>query len=212
MDLKFLYKCKNENVYPKFVRWKHVKNKPLGIRKQLYQKNLQNAIKDKSSRIKELQSYLQKALSTLDESTAWMKRFLMKFSINRLLSNKLVEIQIRHDRKFNNLIMEKRIQEGIHNNSNDLITNVTNVTLSNNKIEILMYGLNHGLAIGPKESEMIVIMEDINEKILRHNAIKDSCISQEKLKSTLKAVTFNYLDIDDKRYFHDSKSLKVFRE
>ena len=125
------------------MRWKHVKNKPLGIRKQLYQKNLQNAIKDKSSRIKELQSYLQKALSTLDESTAWMKRFLMKFSINRLLSNKLVEIQIRHDRKFNNLIMEKRIQEGIHNNSNDLITNVTNVTLSNNEIEILMYGLNH---------------------------------------------------------------------
>ena len=55
-------------------------------------------------------------------------------------------------------------------------------------------------------------MEDINEKILRHNAIKDSCVSQEKLKSTLKAVTFNYLDIDDKHYFHDSKSLKVLRE
>ena len=108
--------------------------------------------------------------------------------------------------------MEKQIQEGIQNNSNDLITNLTNVTLSNNEIEILMYGLNHGLAIRPKESEMIVIMEDINEKILRHNAIKDSCISQEKLKSILKAVTFNYSDIDDQHYYHDSKSLKVLRE
>ena len=46
MDLKFLYKSKNENVYPKFVCWRHAKNKPLQIRKQLYQKNLQNAIKD----------------------------------------------------------------------------------------------------------------------------------------------------------------------
>ena len=105
-------------------------------------------------------------LSTLDKSTTWMKRSLIKFSINRLLSNKLVEIQIRHDRKFSNLIMEKRIQEGIHNNPNDLITNLTNVTLSNNEIEILKYRVKHGLAIRPTELEMIIIIEDIYEQIL----------------------------------------------
>ena len=197
-------------VYPKFVRWKHVKG--LRIRKELYQKNLENAIKDKHSRIKGLQIDLQKTLSTLGESTTWMKRSLMKFSINHLISNKLVEIQIRHGRKLNNLIMEKRIQEGIHNNPNNLITNLTNVTLSNNKIEILKYGLKDSLAIRPKESEMIVIMEDIYEQILRHNVIKDSYISQERLKTALKGYTFNYLDVDDKRYIHDSKSLKVLRE
>ena len=87
-----------------------------------------------------------------------MKQSLIKFSINRLTSNKLVEIKVRHDRKFNNFIMEKRIQEGVHNNPNDL-TNLTNVILSNNKIEILKYGLKHDLAIRPKESEMIVIMD-----------------------------------------------------
>ena len=62
----------------------------------------------------------------------------------------------------------------------------------------------HSLAIRPKESEMIVIMEDIYEQILRHNAIKDSYISR--------AFTFNYLDIDDKYYIHNSKSLKVLRK
>ena len=81
--------------------------------------------------------------------------------------------------------MEKQIQEGIHNNPKNLITNLTNVTLSNNKIEILKYGLKHSLAIRPKESEMIVTMEDIYDKILRPNAIKDSYISQERLKTTL---------------------------
>ena len=32
------------------------------------------------------------------------------------------------------------------------------------------------------------------------------------LKTTLKAFTFNYLDIDDRRYFHDNKRLNVSRE
>ena len=108
--------------------------------------------------------------------------------------------------------MEKRIQAGIHNNPNDLITNLTNVTLLNSKIEIFKYGLKHGLATRPKESEMIVIMEDIYEQILQHNAIKDNYISKETLKTTLKAFAFNYLDIDDKRYIYNSKSLKVLRQ
>ena len=55
-------------------------------------------------------------------------------------------------------------------------------------------------------------MEDIYEQILRHNAIKDDHLSQERLKTTLKAFTFNYLDIDERRYIHDSKSLKILRE
>ena len=59
---------------------------------------------------------------------------------------------------------------------------------------------------------MIVIMEDIYEQMLQHNATKDSYISQERLKTALKAFTFNYLDTNDERYIHDSKSLKVLRE
>ena len=162
--------------------------------------------------MKELRSDLQKALSTLYDSTTWTKHSLIKFSINRLISNKPVEIQIRHHRKFNNLIMEKRIQVGIHNNPRNIISNLTNATLPNNKIEIFKYGLKHGLAIRQNESEMIVIMEDIYEQILQHNAIKNSYISNERLKTTMKAFTFNYLDIDDKSYISDSKFLKFLQE
>ena len=69
-----------------------------------------------------------------------------------------------------------------------------------------------GLAIRPKESEIIVIMEDIYEQILWHKAIKDSYTSKGSLKATLRAFTFNFLDIHDKSYIHDSKFLKVFSE
>ena len=68
------------------------------------------------------------------------------------------------------------------------------------------------MATRPREAEMMVIMEDIYEQILPHNAIKDDHISQERLKTTLKAFTFNYLDTDDKRYFPDGKLLSVLRK
>ena len=37
-------------------------------------------------------------------------------------------------------------------------------------------------------------------------------ISHKRDLTTLSAFTFDYLDIDDKRYIHDSKSLNVLRE
>ena len=60
-----------------------------------------------------------------------------------------------------------------------------------NEIQILKYGLKHGVAIRPKESEMIVIMEDIYDQIMRHNVVRDSYISTDRLKTTLKAFSFN---------------------
>ena len=110
------------------------------------------------------------------------------------------------------LIIEKRIQDGIHNNPNEIITNLTDTTLSYYETEILKYGLTHGIAIRPKKSEMIMIMEDIYDQIMRHNVVKDSYISTECLKTTLKVFTFNYLDIYDRRYFHDNKRLNALRE
>ena len=59
---------------------------------------------------------------------------------------------------------------------------------------------------------MIAIIGDIYDQIMRHNIVKDSYISTERLKITLKAFTFNYLDIDDRRYFHDKKSSNGLRE
>ena len=57
-----------------------------------------------------------------------------------------------------------------------------------------------------------MIMEDIYDQIMRHNVVKNSYISTERLKTTLKVFTFNYLDIDDRRYFHDNKRLNLLRE
>ena len=57
--------------------------------------------------------------------------------------------------------MEKNIQDGLKNNPNNLISNVTGKTLSDTENERLKYGLKHGFATCPSEVEMIVIAENI---------------------------------------------------
>ena len=47
---------------------------------------------------------------------------------------------------------------------------------------------------------------------MKYDVAKDSYISKERLKTTLKAFNFNFVDIDSKRYFHDNKPLNVLRE
>lgn len=68
------------------------------------------------------------------------------------------------------------------------------------------YGWKHGVAIIPKESEMIVIIEDIYDQIIRHNVVKDNSISVEWLwKLPWKDFFFSYLD--DKQYFYDDSNV-----
>lgn len=83
-----------------------------------------------------------------------MKRIVIKFSISRLIFNKLSDIQLKHYKKLANLMIEKRIQDGIHNNPNKITTNSTDTTLSNNDIKVFKYGLKYGAVIRPKESGM----------------------------------------------------------
>ena len=50
-------------------------------------------------------------------------------------------------------------------------------------------GLKHGLLIRPRESEMIVIMEDVYDQILKQNILKDDHIYRHRAQTSLKALT-----------------------
>ena len=52
-------------------------------------------------------------------------------------------------------------------------------------------------------------MEDIHDDITRHNVVEYVNILKERLKTTLKVFTVNYLDIDDQGYFRDNKYLNA---
>ena len=100
--------------------------------------------------------------------------------------------------KLANLIVEKKNSKQHTQNPNEDITNFTGATSSSYETEILKYDLKHGVAIRPRESEMIVILKDFMIKLWDIMLFKDSYTSKERLTTSLKTFTFDNLDIDGK--------------
>ena len=98
--------------------------------------------------------------------------------MNRLQSSKTSIIEKRHQKKYDNLLIGKCLQDGIQPNPNKIITNLTNIDLSNDKISVLELGLKHGVLMWPKEPEMIAIIEKFCEQIQNHCILKNDHISK----------------------------------
>ena len=160
-DVKFLHKCKEHGVYPKFVRWKNIKSKSQRDKNRYYSRILNEALDKRHKELKSLRKEHESLKENLLKSTTWMKCKLILFSIDRLQSNTCIKTKERHEKKLDALMVNKRIFEGIKEKPNRVITNLANIELNNEEIEILRLGLKHGLLVRPQESEMIVIMEDI---------------------------------------------------
>ena len=76
--------------------------------------------------------------SSLTNSTTWLKVQLIKYSINRDIENLMNKIKKRHSKKLNVLIFEKKkMKYGLHNNPNDLITDLTGKILLDVEVESL---------------------------------------------------------------------------
>ena len=109
------------------------------------------------------------------------------------------------------MILEKRLCGCTQRNPNKIITNLTNITLTQDEISVLELGLKHGVLLRPKEPKMIAIAENIYEQIEKHNVLKDNHISKAGAQTALKSFTYNCLDLDIKQYISDFKMVKVLR-
>ena len=61
------------------------------------------------------------------------------------------------------LLINNRITEGIYKNPNKTIANIWQVKLNSEEISLLKLEPKHGLLVRTKESDMIIIMEDIHD-------------------------------------------------
>ena len=211
LDSEFLNSCKDNSVYSKFVIWKNAMYKSLRERNKLHLKNLKDAIKTRNNDIRKLEKDHKQAKETLKQTTTWMKYHLISYSVNKLQEKQTKVIKDRHLKKFDALLVNKCIQDGIHNNPNKLITNLTNTYLTDEEVSILNFGLKHGLLLLPKEPEMIAAMEDVWNQISRQDILKDNHISKSRVQTALRAFTYNYLDIESRDYQLDPKKFRVIR-
>ena len=95
-------------------------------------------------------------------------------------------------------------------NPDKFITNLSGYELPWKEVEILKLDLRHSLASRPVESEIIVISEDIWDKIKNAKVIENDS-SEQRIKTALCAFTFNYIDEDEKQFGTDGKDWRYLK-
>jgi hypothetical protein len=152
-----------------------------------------------------MKTQLHEQENLITASTSWLKNIRLKYHAKCPSDKKLLEVAKRHERKFTSLLHEHKILTGLTNNPNDIITNLTGDTITKEEESILRFGLKHGLATRPKESDIIATTESIWEQLDREKLLLDGYIKQQRVKHSIKALACNFLDFDDKRLHNDHK-------
>ena len=209
LDIEFSKICKATDVYPKFVRWKNVKNKTKKESNKFYKGNLNYAIKAEQNDFRKVQQQHVDSQNQFRQSITSLKYHSISFSIDCLQFKKTHFTELRHQKKRDNLNIEKRLCHCTQRNPNKIITNLPNNNLKPDEISVLELVLKHGVLLRPKEPEMIAIVENLWEQIEKHNISKDDHITKVRAQTALKLFTYNCLDLDIKQYFSDNKMIKV---
>ena len=161
---------------------------------------LNDAFYDKKAVLRQPTNEVDTHKQQLPQHTTWLKYRLICFSINRLLSLEKKKITRRHQRKLGVLLELKRTSEGIMDNPNETIVNLTNHILSPDELDVLKLGLRYGLATRPNKFEIMAVAEDVWSQVSCLNAFKDGKHVQDKIKNSLRSVTYDYIDLDLKEF------------
>ena len=211
LDLSYLYKCKELNVYPKFVKWKNIARMKKKAQDRYHRLLLNDTIKEKRSNTSNLSNKSSELRKELCDRTTWMISQLILFSINRLLNREKTSILKRHRKKLDQLVSVKKTIDRLETNPNETILNLSGEELSEEQIDILKMGLRHGLATHPNKLDMMSISEDLWDQLDRLNQFKDGYFVKEKVKNSLRSFTYNYIDLDLKQFYVDRKRIRILR-
>ena len=118
LDLKFLYDCRDEDLHPKFTRWRNFTSLDEKGKRRAYRKVLNDEIKSKHQHIKRLKVTLALKEDALSAKTTWIKQMIVKNAVNNAVNSELKKVERRHKKKFTNLQEEKMKRDGITKNPN----------------------------------------------------------------------------------------------
>ena len=133
------------------------------------------------------------------------------YSINNAQSKINTGTFARHQKKHGVFIVNKRITDDIKKNPNNVIINLTRFKLAGNEVEVLNFGLKHGVSSRLKESEMLAIMEYVWEQIDSNNILKKNYMTKQRVRRALLALAYNYLDSESKDYHLNRKRMNILQ-
>ena len=135
------------------------------IKSKYRRRILLDEIRNKTNLVRKLKEELQVANVALYENMTFMKKWMVKHSIEVVTQNEEKAVKKRHDKKFKNLMKEKNEVEGTTNNPNRTIWNFSSHVLENEEYETLQYGLKHGIANRAKDEEILAAAEALWDQI-----------------------------------------------
>ena len=147
----------------------------------------------------------------LFSSTTFFKGIALRFSINQSVEKEELKIVDRYKRKLDNLLQEKNSEDDLTENPNNIITNLSSHTLTEEEFEALRYGLKFGIATPPCESNILAYTEDIWEQISKSEICNVGKYNEARIKNLLRCLAFNIINIDEKRIFKDQKKIKLLK-
>ena len=209
--LKFLIQCRDEDISPKFTRWKNLRKLSISKKKKRYKKILFDEINNKHKLIKQLKREKVEAEENLKRVT-WLKRSVVKYMVDNYLKHEETVIKKRHEKKLQNLRREKRSIDGTRPNPDKIIINLTNTKLTNEQYCALQYDLKYGIATQPKDSDLIASAENVLEQISSPGWLNNSFFKVERAKNTISAFVFNILDFDNARVRTDNKKIQSIKD
>ena len=189
-----------------------MKSKRHYLRSAYHRKILEETIQEQHISLRNLKKTLQEHKSLIASQTTWFQNIKLKYHAQRPIDKKLLQVSRLHERKFQSLLKEHSITTGIKNNPNEIITNLSVDILTSEQESILRFGLKHGLATRPNESDVIASAESIWDQLKSQNLLPDSFLKQQKIKTSIKALACNFLDFDDRQLNVDHKRIKILKD
>ena len=212
LAIKFLVRCRDADVFPKFTRWKNANSKDFKTKKKYRRKVLLDEIREKRNLLRRLKDEVTKESDLLYADMTFLKKYALKYSISKGIEIEKRLVTKRHEKKFTNLVDEKALTEGTKENPNKTIWNFSSHTLSDEEHDTLKYGLKHGLATSPREEEILASAEAFWYQIENKNLCKDGAYYQRQAKNHLRAMAFNLINVNEQQVFKDKKKIKVIRD
>ena len=106
----------------------------------------------------------------------------------------------------------KRTSDGITENPNETIVNLTNYSLSSDELDVLKLGLRYGLATRPNQLEIMAMAEDVWRQVSRLDIFKEGRYVQDKIKNFLRSFPYNYIDLDLKEFKLWCKKINILNK
>ena len=97
-------------------------------------------------------------------------------------------------------------------NPDEFITNLTGDAIATKHESIFWFGLKHGLATRPKESDVIAAAESIWDQLERQSLLPKGYMKQQRIKDSIRALACNFLDFDGKWLHDNHKRIKILKE